>query len=196
MHPKEQLTADLKDALKSGDDTRKMVIRGALAAFKESELNKREELVKQALKKHNINRPNVRSNDPEYDQIMAAYGKEVDAAVEAEKVNESTALDESEALALIQRLVKQYQEAQADAEKAGRADTVEAEKQKAEILQAYLPQQMSREEVEAEARALIEQVGASGPRDMGKVMGPLMGKLQGRADGKLVSEVVRSLLAD
>jgi uncharacterized protein YqeY len=196
MHPKEQLTADLKDAMKSGDSMRKMVIRGALAAFKESEQNKREELVKQALKKHNISRPNVRSNDPEYDQVMAAYGKEVDAAVEAEKVDENIALDESEALALIQRLVKQYQEAQADAEKAGRADTVEAEKQKAAVLQAYLPEQMSREEIEAEARALIDQVGASGPRDMGKVMGPLMGKLQGKADGKLVSEVVRSLLAD
>jgi uncharacterized protein YqeY len=196
MHPKAQLTADLKDAMRSGDDMRKMVIRGALAAFKESEQTKREQLVKAALKKHNVTRPNVRANDPAYDEAMAAYSKEVDAAVEAEKVGDNIALDEQEGLALIQKLVKQYQEAQADAEKAGRDDLIEAEKQKAAILQAYLPQQMSREEVEAEARALIDQVGASGPRDMGKVMGPLMGKLQGKADGKLVSEVVRSLLAD
>lgn len=191
MHPKEQLTADLKEAMKSGDAVRRTVIRSTLAAFREAEQRKREDLVKRALKKHNLQRP-----DPSDEEAIAVYVGAVDAALEAEQVDAGSELDESEALSVIQKLVKQRQDSIADAEKAGRADIAQNEQQEMEILQAYLPEQLSREEIEEEARVVIQQVGASGPRDMGKVMGPLMGRLQGRADGKLVSEVVRTLLSE
>jgi uncharacterized protein YqeY len=188
---RDQLTADLKEAMRSGADARKTAIRGVLAAFNEAEQRKREDLVKKALKKHNVTRP----SNQEDEEAMAAYGKAVDAALAAEKVGENSALDEAEQLAVIQKLVKQRGDSIADAKQAGRDDLVEAEQAERAMLEGYLPQQLSREKVEAEARAVIAEVGAGDPRDMGKVMGPLMNRLQGRADGKLVSEVVRTLLA-
>ncbi len=188
---RDQLTADLKEAMRSGADARKTAIRGVLAAFNEAEQRKREDLVKKALKKHSVTRP----SNQEDEEAMAAYGKAVDAALAAEKVGENSALDEAEQLAVIQKLVKQRGDSIADAKQAGRDDLVEAEQAERAMLEGYLPQQLSREKVEAEARAVIAEVGAGDPRDMGKVMGPLMNRLQGRADGKLVSEVVRTLLA-
>jgi uncharacterized protein YqeY len=189
--PRDQLTADLKEAMRSGADARKTAIRGVLAALNEAEQRKREDLVKKALKKHNVTRPTGQDDE----EAMAAYGKAVDAALAAEKVGENSALDEAEQLAVIQKLIKQRGDSIADAKQAGRDDLVEAEQAERAMLEGYLPQQLSREEVEAEARAVIAEVGAGDPRDMGKVMGPLMNRLQGRADGKLVSEVVRALLA-
>jgi uncharacterized protein YqeY len=96
---------------------------------------------------------------------------------------------------VLQKLVKQRQESIEQAQQAGRSDILAAEGRELELLEAYLPRQMGREELEAQARAVIAEVGAADPRDMGKVMGTLMARVQGRADGKLVSEVVRSLLA-
>ena len=189
MHPKEQINADLKEAMRSRDQNKVTMLRSTLAAFKDGEQRKREDLVKAALKKHNVARPT--GSDAE---AMAAFDKAVSAALAAEKIPDNVTLDEAEALSLIQKLIKQRQDSIADAQKAGRKDVEESETHEMQILQAYLPQQMSREEIEAEAKALIAQVGASSAKDMGKVMGPLMGKLQGRADGKLISEVVRGLL--
>jgi uncharacterized protein YqeY len=62
------------------------------------------------------------------------------------------------------------------------------------ILQSYLPRQLSKEEIEAEARLVIAEVGATEPKDLGTVMKPLMARLRGRADGRLVNQVVRELL--
>ena len=63
-----------------------------------------------------------------------------------------------------------------------------------EILETYLPQQASREDIETAARRLVTETGASGPRDIGKVMPVLVKEFAGRADGRLINEVVRSLL--
>ncbi len=191
MSLQDQLANDLKEAMRGGDATRKTVIRGVMAALKEAQQRKREELAERALKKHNVLRP-LDEKDPAQ---VSAYQQAVDAALAAEQVEQNSVLDEGEALSVIQKLVKQRQDSIAEAQRAGRQDVVAAEQAELAILEAYLPRQMSREEIEAAARAVIARVGASGPRDMGKVMGPLMAELQGRADGKLVSEVVRSLLA-
>ena len=79
MSLKDQLTADLKDAMKSGDTLKKTVVRGARAAIKESEQRKREDLVKKALNKHNVERPHKVSDE----EAMAAYNTAVEAAIEA-----------------------------------------------------------------------------------------------------------------
>lgn len=199
MALKDQLSADLKEAMKRKDSQRVTLIRGIMAAVKDAELRKREELTRQAAQKHGVTRPAPKGQSPEdkaaYEAAVTAYSQALDAAVAAEKVEEKMALDEAEMLSAIQKLIKMRQDSIAEAEKAGRKDIAEAEGKELSQLQAYLPKQLSREEIEAEARALIAQVGAAGARDMGKVMGPLMGKLQGRADGKLISDVVKTLLA-
>jgi uncharacterized protein YqeY len=185
-----RLQADLKDAMKSGDEARKTLIRGVMAALKDAEQRKREDLAKKALKTHNVVKPS--GSD---EASLAAYQQAIDAALAAEKVQEQTTLDEGEVMAVLQKLVKQHQESIEQAKQAGRNDILAAEGHELKLLEAYLPKQMSREELEAEARAVIAEVGASEARDMGKVMGPLMARVQGRADGKMVSDVVRGLLA-
>jgi uncharacterized protein YqeY len=200
MSLKDQLSADLKEAMKSKDSQRVTLIRGIMATLKDVELRKREELTKQAAQKHAVARPTPKGPSADdkaaYEADVAAYSRALDAAVAAEQVDEKMALDEAEVLSAIQKLIKMRQDSIAEAEKAGRKDVADAEGKELAQLQAYLPKQLSREEIEAEARALIAQVGASNARDMGKVMGPLMAKLQGRADGKLISEVVKTLLAN
>lgn len=200
MSLKDQLSADLKEAMKSKDSQRVTLIRGIMASIKDAELRKREELTRQAAQKHGVAKPVSQGQSSEdkaaYEAAVAAYSRAIDAAVAAEKVEEKMMLDEAEVLSAIQKLIKMRQDSIADAEKVGRKDVAEAEGKELAQLQAYLPKQLSREEIEAEARALIAQVGASSARDMGKVMGPLMGKLQGRADGKLISDVVKTLLAN
>jgi uncharacterized protein YqeY len=190
MALRDQLQADLKDAMKSGDAVRKTTIRGIMTSLNESEQRKREDLAKKALKKHNVAKP---TNSDE--STLAAYQQAVDAALAAENVEDAGKLDEMEAITVLQKLAKQRQESIDQASQAGRTDIAEAESVELSIVEAYLPRQMSREELEAEVRAVIAEVGATELRDMGKVMSPLMERLQGRADGKQVSEVVRLLLA-
>jgi uncharacterized protein YqeY len=199
MSLKDQLNADLKEAMKGKDSQRLTLIRGIMAAVKDAELRKRDDLTKQAAQKHGVTKPVQKGQSPEdktaYEAAVTAYSQALDAAVAAEKVEEKTSLDDAEVLSVIQKLIKMRQDSIAEAEKAGRKDIVEAEGKELSQLQAYLPKQLSREEINAEAQALIAQVGATSARDMGKVMGPLMAKLQGRADGKLISDVVKTLLA-
>jgi len=177
MSLKEQLRADLKESMKSGDADRRTVIRGIMAAVKEAELRKRETLVRKALDKHGTDE------------------NAIDSIIVSENIEQRSELDDAEIQAIVQKLVKQRQDSIADAEKADRADIAEAEQAEIVILEDYLPQQLSREEIEAAVRAMIEQVGADGMKDMGRVMGPLMDDLKGRADGKIVSEVVREQLS-
>lgn len=104
-------------------------------------------------------------------------------------------VDDDDILALIAKQAKQRRESAVEFGKAGREDLAAEEEAELAILQGYLPQQMTPEEIEAEARLVIADVGASSPRDMGNVMKPLMARLRGRADGKVVNQIVRDLLA-
>jgi hypothetical protein len=117
------------------------------------------------------------------------------AETELDAAGERVHLADNDILALIAKQAKIRQESIEEYGRAGRQDLVAEEQAELEILQAYLPQQLSADEIEAEARQVIAEVGASGPRDMGQVMRPLMARLRGRADGRLVNEIVRELLA-
>ena len=77
----------------------------------------------------------------------------------------------------------------------GRQDLVDKEQAELAILETYLPEQLSRDDILAKVKALIAEIGAEGPQQKGKVMGPLMAELRGKADGRLVNEVVDELLS-
>ena len=96
---------------------------------------------------------------------------------------------------LIQKLVKQGKDSASIYVGQGRQDLADAELAQVAVLEKYLPQQMSAEELENELKYIIAQVGAAGPKDMGKVMGVASKALAGRAEGRAISETVKRLLA-
>jgi uncharacterized protein len=104
---------------------------------------------------------------------------------------EITTADE---LKILQRLYKQRADAAAIYNEQNRKDLAEVEEFQSDIIKAYLPAQMSETEVTEVVKAVVAQVGATGPQDMGKVMGAVMGKLNGKAEGTLISQVVKSVL--
>jgi uncharacterized protein YqeY len=103
-------------------------------------------------------------------------------------------LDDPGVIEILSREAKKRRESIAEFSKGNRQDLVDKEEAELAILLEYLPTQMSREEVVAAARSVIEELGAKGPGDKGKVMGKLMPQLKGKAEGRLVSEVVAELL--
>lgn len=103
-------------------------------------------------------------------------------------------LSEEAEIKLLSKLVKQRKESAALYKEQGRNDLAETEEKQAEVIERYLPQMMSEEEVEAQMKEIVAEVGASSPADMGKVMGLAMKRFQGKADGKLVSATAKRLL--
>lgn len=116
------------------------------------------------------------------------------AAVKQEEVDRQTELDDSGVEAVLAKQAKQRRETIVDAEKAGRGDLAAKEAAELAIVETYLPDMLTRDEISVAAEAVISETGAAGMQDMGKVMGRLMPQLQGNADGRVVSEVVRELL--
>ncbi len=117
------------------------------------------------------------------------------AAIQLAEADHGSELDDPSLIAVLQKEVKRRQETIEELRGTSRADRLADEEAELAILESYLPRMLSREEIAAEARAVIAQVGATGPRDMGAVMQVLMPRMKGRADGRLVNEVVRELLA-
>jgi uncharacterized protein YqeY len=109
-------------------------------------------------------------------------------------VDERRELTAEDAVTILQREAKKRRESIDEARGAGRNDVAQQEETELLVLAEFLPQQMSRAEIESLAREAVAQTGAASAKDMGKVMSALMPKVKGRADGKLVNEVVRSLL--
>ncbi len=97
---------------------------------------------------------------------------------------------------IIQKLYKQRVDAGKIYREQNRPDLAEEEEFQAKVIEVYLPEQMSEEEIKAVVKEIIASVGATGTSDMGKVMGACMGKLKGKADGSLISKVVKSELAN
>lgn len=103
-------------------------------------------------------------------------------------------LTDEAALKIMQRLVKQGKDSATLYNEQGRADLAEAELAQVAVIETYLPKQMSAEELEAALKAIIAEVGAEGPKDMGKVMGTATKKLAGLAEGRAISAKVKELL--
>ena len=156
MPIKDQLAADLKDAMRAGDALRRDVLRSVMTAISYAEIGR-------------------------VDVSDESAGRQ--------------ALGDDDALGVIQKQAKQRRESIEEFKKGGRQDLVDREAAELVILETYLPQQMTRDEVTAEVRAVIAQTGASGPSDKAKVMPAAIARMKGRADGRLINEVVTELLA-
>ncbi len=116
------------------------------------------------------------------------------AAVKQREVDERTQLDDQQVLAVLDKMAKQRRESIAQYRAAGRDDLAEKEQAELEIIQSYLPEALSEEAIDALIAAAIRETGASGVRDMGRVMARLKPQLQGRADMAQVSARVKAAL--
>ena len=117
------------------------------------------------------------------------------AGIKQREVDERVSLDDSQVLAVIDKMVKQRKESIAQFETGGRADLVAKEKAEIALLQEYLPTQLGPSEIEALISAAIAKTGAASIKDMGKVMGALKSELAGRADMGAVSARIKQKLA-
>lgn len=103
-------------------------------------------------------------------------------------------VSETAGIAMLQKLVKQRREAADIYVQQNRQDLADEELFQASVIERYLPKQMDRDEIEAEVKAIIAEVGAASPKDMGKVMGQASKRFAGKADNRVVSEIVKALL--
>jgi uncharacterized protein YqeY len=117
------------------------------------------------------------------------------AAIKQKEVDERVELDDAAVVAMLDKMVKQRKDSITAFEQGGRADLAAKEAAELAVLQAYLPQRLSADEVAAEVRAIVAELGASGPGDMGKVMGVVKTRLAGKADMGQVSAAVKAALA-
>lgn len=144
---KQKLTADMKQAMKSGDKLRLSVLRMTLAAIQNTEIAKRANL------------------------------------------------DDSDVLGVISKEARRRSESIESFKQGNRQDLVAQEEAELAVLSEYLPKQLAREEIVAAARKVIEEVGAQGPGDKGKVMPKIIAQLKGKADGREINAVVTELLS-
>lgn len=116
------------------------------------------------------------------------------AAIKQTEVDSGKQLDDAGVTDLLMKQVKLRRESIADYEKGDRAEQVEKEKADIAIIEQYLPQMMSREEVQALVAAAIRHLNITSSKEMGRLMGHLMPQVKGKADGRMVNEVVKELL--
>lgn len=117
------------------------------------------------------------------------------AAMKQKEVDERIELTDEMVVAIIEKMLKQRRDSISQYEAAGRQDLADQEKFELNLLQGYMPAQLSEAEIEAEVVAAIAATGAAGPQDMGKLMGLLKPKLAGKADMSAVSALIKKKLA-
>ena len=117
------------------------------------------------------------------------------AAMKQKEVDERVELDDAAVVGIVDKLIKQRKDSIDAFQKAGRQDLADKEAAETKVLQAYLPARLSADEVAAEIRAIVAELGAKGPGDMGKVMGAAKSRLAGKADMGQVSAAVKAALA-
>lgn len=172
MNIQQQLDADLKQAMRGGDKQRVEVIRMARAALKNAQI----QLVKEAFD-------------------TATAGQSLDENAEVGGLTNEVALSDAQMQDVIAKEVKRRRDAVEAYTNAGRADLAAQEESEAAILEAYLPRQLSADELRPQLAQLIAELGLAGPGDMGKLMPQLMQRFKGQADGRLLSQLARELLS-
>jgi uncharacterized protein YqeY len=116
------------------------------------------------------------------------------AAMKQKEVDERIELDDVAVVAIVDKLIKQRKDSISQFSAAGRTDLADKETAEPKVLEAYLPQRLSADEVSAEVATIVAELGATGPGDMGKVMGAVKTRLAGKADMGLVSAAVKAAL--
>ena len=116
-------------------------------------------------------------------------------AIKQKEIDERINLDDTQVLAVIQKMVKQRKDSISQFSDAGRSDLVEVEEAELSIINNYMPKQLSEEEIEAAVVKAIADSGADSMKDMGKLMGMLKGQLDGKADMGQVSQLIKSKLS-
>lgn len=129
------------------------------------------------------------------DKVRCSVIRLVMAAIKNAEIARQATLNDTDILGVIAKDVRQHQESIDAFRQGNRQDLVAQEEAELAVLKEYLPQQMTREEIIAAARQVIEEVGAQGPGDKGKVMPKLIAQLKGRADGREINAVVTELLS-
>jgi uncharacterized protein YqeY len=117
------------------------------------------------------------------------------AAIKQKEVDERITLDDAAVIGVVDKLIKQRKDSIAAFSQAGRTDLADKETAEVKVLEGYLPQRLSADEIAAEVDAIVTQLGASGPGDMGKVMGAVKAQLAGKADMGQVSAAVKQRLS-
>ncbi|MSQ56012.1 MAG: GatB/YqeY domain-containing protein [Limnohabitans sp.] len=117
------------------------------------------------------------------------------AAIKQKEVDERITVDDDAVVAIVDKLIKQRKDSIAAYEQAQRQDLADKEKSEMLLLQGYLPARMSDQEIANEVKAIVTELGAKGPGDMGKVMGAVKTRLAGKADMGAVSAAVKAALA-
>ena len=117
------------------------------------------------------------------------------AAMKQKEVDERIELDDAAVIGIVDKLIKQRKDSVEAFEKAARQDLADKEAAEIVVLQAYLPARLSADEIAGEVRAIVAELGAKGPGDMGKVMGAAKARLAGKADMSQVSAAVKAALA-
>lgn len=128
------------------------------------------------------------------DKVRLSTIRQLRSQLKDAQIAKGAELTEDDVIAALTNAAKRRKEAIEMYEKGGRADLVEAENRELEIIQAYLPKQLSDEELAGIISQVIAETGASHPSDLGRVMGKIMAQVRGRADGKVVQQMVREKL--
>ncbi len=165
---KDKLQADVKEALKSGNAAKRMTLGMILSAVKSRELDKRGRLSK----------------------THSTGSGQADAA----KLEEESKLTDEEVVEVLSSEIKKRKDSVDQFEKGGREDLAKKEKEEMAMLMEYMPEQMSEDAVREEIKKAISATGASGPKDMGKVMGTISPKIKGKFDGSRASAMVKEEL--
>jgi uncharacterized protein YqeY len=129
----------------------------------------------------------------EADRLLTIRG--LLAAMKQKEVDERITLDDAAIVGIVDKLIKQRKDSISQFAAAGRTDLVDKESAELKVLEGYLPARLSAEEIHAQVAALVGELGATGPGDMGKVMGAAKAKFAGNADMGLVSAAVKQALA-
>jgi uncharacterized protein YqeY len=117
------------------------------------------------------------------------------AACKQREVDERITLDDAAVIGIVDKLIKQRKDSVAAFQQAGRTDLVDKESAEIKLLESYLPQRLSAAQIDADVQAIVAELGASGPGDMGRVMGVVKTRLAGKADMSMVSAAVKAALS-